>query len=224
MKLRSKAWTVALAFLLALLVFALGGTGFLLSQTKVSPEAIRSSVSRTQDAIERAWKLPVAASFARELHWQSNVSLCGPASLANVLRSFGELATTERAVLAETGLCWTGFCIPGLTLDELADLARRKTRRTVTVLRDISAEEFREHLRQSNDPGGRYIINFTRKAIFGAGAGHHSPIGGYLEDEDLVFVLDVNRDYQPWLVERARLFDAMNTWDGDRKRGMLRIE
>jgi hypothetical protein len=224
MNLRSKAQTVALSFVLASLVFALGGTGFVLTQTKVSPEAIRSSVSRTQDAIERAWKLPAAASFGRELHWQSNVSLCGPASLANVLRSFGELATTEGAVLAETGLCWTGFCVPGLTLDELADLARRKTRRTVTVLRDISAEEFREHLRQSNDPRRRYIINFTRKAIFRAGAGHHSPIGGYLEGEDLVFVLDVNRDYQPWLVERARLFDAMNTWDGDKKRGMLLIE
>ncbi len=60
--------------------------------------------------------------------------------------------------------------------------------------------------------------------IFGAGAGHHSPIGGYLENEDLVFVLDVNRDYRPWLVERARLFNAMNTWDGDKKRGMLLIE
>ena len=70
----------------------------------------------------------------------------------------------------------------------------------------------------------RYIINFDRKMIFGAGAGHHSPIGGYLENEDLAFVLDVNRDYRPWLVERTRLFDAMNTWDGDKKRGMLLIE
>ncbi len=60
--------------------------------------------------------------------------------------------------------------------------------------------------------------------IFAAGAGHYSPIGGYLENEDLVFVLDVNRDYHPWLVERTRLFDAMNTWDGDKKRGMLLIE
>jgi hypothetical protein len=112
----------------------------------------------------------------------------------------------------------------GLTLDELADLARAKTRRSVTVLRNMSAEEFRKHLKSSNDPAHRYIINFDRKMIFGAGAGHHSPTGGYLEDEDLVFVLDVNRVYRPWLVERTRLFDAMNTWDGDKKRGMLLIE
>jgi hypothetical protein len=47
---------------------------------------------------------------------------------------------------------------------------------------------------------------------------------GYLESEDLVFVLDVNRDYQPWLVERSRLFAAMNTFDGEKKRGLLLIE
>jgi hypothetical protein len=51
-----------------------------------------------------------------------------------------------------------------------------------------------------------------------------SPIGGYLKDEDLVFVLDVNGDYGPWLVERTRLFSAMDTLDGNRKRGLLRIE
>jgi hypothetical protein len=126
------------------------------------------------------------------------------------------------------GLFWpeqafAGLCIMGLTLDELAGLARAKTRRTVTVLQDMSAEGFREHLKRSNDPAHRYVINFDRKMIFGAGAGHHSPIGGYLENEDLVFVLDVSRDYRPWLVERTRLFDAMNTWDGDKKRGMLLI-
>jgi len=49
-------------------------------------------------------------------------------------------------------------------------------------------------------------------------------IGGYLESEDLVFVLDVNQQYRPWLVERVRLFSAMNTFDGNAKRGLLLIE
>jgi hypothetical protein len=53
--------------------------------------------------------------------------------------------------------------------------------------------------------------------------GHCSPIGGYLKAADLVFVLDVNPAYQPWLVERARLFDAVNTLDGAKKRGLLLI-
>jgi hypothetical protein len=67
-------------------------------------------------------------------------------------------------------------------------------------------------------------VNFSRKPIFGAGVGHFSPIGGYLEAEDLVFVLDVNSDYRPWLIQRKRLFEAVNTFDGDRKRGLLLIE
>ena len=73
-------------------------------------------------------------------------------------------------------------------------------------------------------PGRRYIVNFSRERIFGAGVGHHSPIGGYLEAEDLVFILDVNSDYQPWLVASKRLFDAVNTFDGSNKRGLLLIE
>jgi Phytochelatin synthase len=224
MKSKTKVWTAALAAAMVSTVIALGGVAVVVSRTKVSPEAIASSVIHADDVVERAWKLPAAASFRHELSWESNTSLCGPSSLANVFRSLGEDATSERSVLAGMGLCWTGFCIIGLTLDELADLARAKTHRTVTVLRDMSAEEFREHLKRSNDPAHRYIINFDRKIIFGAGVGHHSPIGGYLDKEDLVFVLDVNRDYRPWLVERTRLFDAMNTRDGNKKRGMLLIE
>jgi Phytochelatin synthase len=224
MRLKNKNWKVALAAATASIVLALAGIGVVVSRTKVSSEAIESSVIHAGDAIERAWMLPAAASFGHQVSWQSNTSLCGPSSLANVFRSFGEDIASETSVLAGTRLCWTGFCIMGLTLDELAGLARAKTRRRVIVLRDMNAEEFREHLKSSNDPAHRYIINFDRKMIFGAGGGHHSPIGGYLEDQDLVFVLDVNRNYRPWLVQRSRLFDAMNTWDGDKKRGMLLIE
>jgi hypothetical protein len=224
MQSKTKVWTAALAAVMVSIVLAVAGVEVVVSRTKVSPEAIAASVIHADDAVERAWKLPAAISFRNDVSWQSNASLCGPSSLANVFRSLGENATSEKSVLAGTGLCWTGFCIMGLTLDELADLARAKTRRSVTVLRDMSPEEFRKHLKSSNDPAHRYIINFDRKMIFGGGAGHHSPIGGYLEDEDLVFVLDVNRVYRPWLVERTRLFDAMNTWDGDKKRGMLLIE
>ncbi|TIT59810.1 MAG: phytochelatin synthase, partial [Mesorhizobium sp.] len=113
-----------------------------------------------------------------------------------------------------------------LTLDEVAEVARSKTKRKVSVLRNLTAEEFLAHMKRANDPGRRYIINFTRERIFGAGAGHFSPIGGYMDAEDMVFVLDVNQRYKPWLIERERLFSAMDTIDsdGDRKRGLLLIE
>jgi hypothetical protein len=74
-----------------------------------------------------------------------------------------------------------------------------------------------------HNPVVRYVINFSRRPIFGGGSGHHSPVGGYLEAQDLVLVLDVNHDYSPWLIERERLFAAMDTFDGDKKRGLLRI-
>jgi hypothetical protein len=214
----------ALSISAVLLVAIFGAAGLLVSQTKVSSDAIRDSVTRSDAMIEIAWRLPAAVTFNRQVTFQSNASRCGPASVANVLRSFGEAASSEAVVLAGTGRCRTGYCIMGLTLDELAEVARAKTRRTVTVLRDLTPAEFQAHLKRANESGRRYIVNFRRKEIFGAGAGHHSPIGGYLEAEDMVFVLDVNSDYQPWLVERSRLFAAMDTLDGDRKRGLLLIE
>lgn len=192
--------------------------------SKVSEEAIRSSVTQTPERIDRAWQLPVAATFKPNLSWQSNGSRCGPASVANAFRSIGEEETTEAEVLEGTGMCWTGFCIMGLTLDQLAEVSRAHTHRDVSVIRNITADEFREHMARANDPGRRYIINFSREKIFGAGVGHHSPIGGYLEAEDLVLVLDVNEAFQPWLIETDRLFTAMDTMDGDSKRGLLLIK
>ena len=105
------------------------------------------------------------------------------------------------------------FCILGLTLDELAEVAQVHTKRKVTVLRDLTLESFREHLRRSNDLTRRYIVNFSRDRIFGSGVGHHSPIGGYLQAQDLVFVLDVNSKFGPWLLESSRLFAAMDYFD-----------
>jgi hypothetical protein len=211
-----------LGFLVA--VGLLGAGALVIGQSKVSPRAITSSVTHSPDLVERAWRLPVAATFNRQLTWQSNGSRCGPAAVANAYRSLGDAAITEGNVLAGTGRCWTGVCIFGLTLDELAEVAHVNSSRKITVLRDLSEEQFREHLRRSNDPSRRYVVNFNRRQIFGAGVGHFSPIGGYLEAEDLVFVLDVNADYQPWLIERARLFAAVDTLDGDKKRGLLLIE
>jgi hypothetical protein len=209
----------------ALLLFLVGGSAFVLATPpKVSAEAIQASVTRTPELMGRAWTLPVAATFQSDISYQSNGSLCGPASVANTFRSIGEAETTEAEVLDGTGKCWTGFCIMGLTLDELADVARAHTDRKVTVLRDLTPEAFLDHMRHANDPDRRYIVNFTRAPIFGGGGGHHSPIGGYLPEEDMVFVLDVNEAYKPWLIERQRLFEAMNTMDGQSKRGLLLIE
>ena len=76
------AKVVMLVGVLALIV-SVGGVGFIISSTKVSPEAIRSSVLRTESDIENAWNLPAAATFQKQITWQSNTSMCGAASVAN---------------------------------------------------------------------------------------------------------------------------------------------
>jgi hypothetical protein len=187
-----------------------------------------ASLPPYQDAalLERAWSLPVARTFLHELDFQSNGSVCGPASVANVFRSLGEGPVTPRAVLEGSGKCPLDFCFNGLTLDELADLARSKSGRSVTVLSGLSLDEFRMHMRHTNDVNRRYLVNFQRGLLFGQGYGHHSPVAGYLEDRDLVFVLDVNAKFGPWLVPTDRLYNAVNAPDPTtgKPRGLLLIQ
>ncbi len=176
--------------------------------------------------LDRAWALPVAAKYKDTLVYQSNGSACGPTSATDVDRSWGHPAETVDDFLRDTGKCPFGICFGGIGLDELAGLVRDKSKHRVTVLRDLGLEQFRDHMRRSNDPSRRYTINFDRGPLFGTTSGHHSPIGGYLEDDDLVFVLDVNAKYKPWLVKTERLFAAMDTIDegSGKKRGLLLIE
>jgi hypothetical protein len=97
------------------ILIALGLTAYLLLPGEVPIEKINSSVVRTPNLIERAWHLPVAATFGQHVAAQPNLSRCGPSSLANVFRSLAERPATEDAVLAGTGMCWSGYCIPGLS-------------------------------------------------------------------------------------------------------------
>jgi hypothetical protein len=213
-------------------VLVLGALGYFpLRATVFAPRFDVPSIAATpqyQDPalLDRAWALPVAATFDRRVVSQTNGSVCGPSSVANILRSSGTTDASQAKVIDGTGYCWTGLCIPGLTLDELADLARKKTAKTVTVLRDLTREELRAHLLRSNDPSRRYLVNFHRGLLFGKGTGHHSPIAGYLEAEDLVLVLDVNGKFGPWLVSSERLFRAMDSVDSSsgKKRGLLLFE
>lgn len=197
----------------------------LLFPEKLDPTSIkRQSTYQDPALLARAWQLPVAATYQSRLFFQPNSSVCGPTSVANVLRSLGDESAAVGSVLTGSGECWGGVCWNGLSLDVLAQVARHATRRNVTVLRNLTLTEFQSELAQVNDPSKRYIVNFQRAPLFGKGGGHHSPIAGYLKDEDLVFVLDVNEDFRPWLVQSERLFRAVDTDDGGKKRGLLRIE
>jgi hypothetical protein len=177
--------------------------------------------------LERAWALPVAALYRDGgYEYQANPSFCGPTSAANMLQSQG-VDTDQRGVIAGTEVRPIFGLLPrGVSLNTEAELVRAASGQPVTVLRDLTLDEFRQHVAHANDTGVRYIINFHRGPLWGSGHGHFSPILGYLEAEDLVFVGDVNSEFQPFLVPTARLYEAMDTIDsdGNLKRGLLRID
>lgn len=181
-----------------------------------------------QDAalLARAWALPAALRYKPHIEYQRNFTFCGPTSLANVLHSWGQAADQDRILDGTDVSTVLGYLPKGLTLDELADVARQKLGKPVTVMRGLDLAAFRQHMKLSNDPTRRYVINFSRRPLFGSGGGHHSPVAGYLADEDLVLVLDVNSDFGPWLVKADRLWAAMNTVDSssNKLRGLLLIE
>jgi hypothetical protein len=141
------------------------------------------------------------------------------------MRSLGVRGDQE-TVLSDTGIStYFGYLPAGVELDALADVARTKLKAQVSVVRDLDLSAFREHLRRTNDPSLRYVVNFSRGPLFGDGGGHFSPIAGYLSEQDLVLVLDVNAAYRPWLVRAERLYEAVNTLDrgAGKKRGLLII-
>lgn len=212
----------------AAVVVAGAAFAFFLSQRE-APSTVtsieRSPSYQAQALLEKAWALPVAATYRAGYDVQRNASFCGPASVVNVQRSLG--ARSDQAVVLEgTGVSSVFGFVPGLTLDELATVTRHRTGRNVTILRELDLPTLRTELAKANDPAVRFIANFHRGPLFGRGGGHHSPIAGYLPEEDLVFVLDVNASYQPWLVSPERLLEAMTTVDSATglQRGLLRIE
>ncbi|TXN72337.1 phytochelatin synthase family protein [Methylobacterium sp. WL6] len=213
---RGRVWKCRLAAFLGSAVLLAG----LASVAGVNPRLLRPNAYASVTSIEtrpdfhdpallaRAWALPVAAAYRRRPYeYQSNPSFCGPATVANLLRSLG-VDFSQADVLRGTAFQpWFGVLVNGLTLDELADLIRRRLDRPVHVVRGLTLPAFRDLMKIGNDPDRRLIVNFHRGPLFGRGAGHFSPILGYLPDADLVFVGDVNGDYRPFLIT-ARAFGA----------------
>jgi hypothetical protein len=153
--------------------------------------------------LRKAWALPLARLY-QPLLSQGMTSVCGPTSVGNVLRSMQVRAGKNPL---------RGIGLRAMSLDQLVAEASEVLPPgwRVQAVRPSSVEELRTELRASNSADRRYIANFTRRPLFGGGGGHHSPIGGYLEDEDLAFVLDVNARFGPWLVSTERFFEAIHT-------------
>jgi hypothetical protein len=212
-------------------VLLVAGAGFYVTR---SDPRFTHAVSIEHDAsyqdpalLERAWALPVAQRYRAHFESQHNASFCGPTSIVDVIRSTGGDADQAHVLDGSDIGSVFGFTFGGLSIDRVAALARlRLPDRTVTIHRDLDLDGLRALARRANDPAVRVIANFHRGPLFARGGGHHSPIGGYLEAEDLVFVLDVNHAYDPWLTSPARLLEAISVIDPatGRTRGIVSIE
>ena len=188
----------------------------------------RIAAYQDQALLARAWALPVARLYGPNGYlFQQNPSICGPTSIADVLRSEGVSADPADG--------------PGPS-GQVARLRRRALR--LDARRGGSTSRARDG--QAGQDASRscarmrsatrwprattrlsaIIVNFTRAPLFGRGHGHFSPVLGYLPAEDLVFVGDVNANYRPWLVPTSRLFEAQNTIDSSShaKRGVLEVD
>ena len=219
---RSGVMAAVLAAILA------GITALALHEPAASADSIEHIPAYQSEALlARAWALPVARLYGPQGYLsQPNPSACGPTSIADVLRSEG-VAADPAVVLSHADTFNIFGVLPlGLTLDQEAKLLERETGRRVEALRDLSLDSFRAEVAKSNDATKRIIVNFTRAPLFGRGHGHFSPVLGYMPEEDLVFVGDVNANYGPWLVPTSRLYDAQTTIDSasNAKRGLLEVE
>ena len=218
--LRCHPWTRPwLGLLLGLVLMACG-------PEPVPVDSIATTTSyQNPTLLAQAWRQPVATTYQPRFEYQSNGAFCGPATVVNLFRSLGIDRYTQDTLFDRAPVGYWKARILGLTLDEMAQLIRANADLEVTVLRDLTLEEFRTHLHRANDPSFRYLINFNRQPLFGVAIGHHSPLGGYLPEADLVFVLDVLDQYKPFLAPAARLYAAMDTVDPEtgQKRGLLLV-
>jgi hypothetical protein len=218
---------IAIALVATAIATVVGAPYVLDGREYANVPSIEAQADYRSDAkLAAAWSLPVAATYPRPLVYQNNPSFCGPASAANVLLSLGVEATQDRLVEGSQFRRVFGLLIGGLTLDELAELLATQTPHRVTVARDLTLAQFRQHLRGVNDVRYRYVANFHRGPLFGRGHGHFSPLLGYLEKDDLVLVGDVNDEYRPFLVRSEALWRAVDTIDSasEKKRGLIQIE
>ena len=228
MRFAFRGWRrVALAVAAAALILT-GVAVFATREPPASADSIERLPAYQDEALlARAWALPAARLYGPQGYLsQANPSVCGPTSVADVLRSEG-VASDPAAVLSHAeGFAILGFLPFGLTLDQEARLLERETGKPVRILRNLSLDAFRTELAKSNDPTRRVIVNFTRAPLFGRGHGHFSPVLGYLAQDDLAFVGDVNAAYRPWLVPTRRLYEAQDTVDSasNAKRGLLEVD
>ena len=122
----------------------------------------------------------------------------------------------------------------GFTLQELAAMVRARTALAVQA-HHASDEDpasdypaFLAALEQNRlSPRDHLILNFSRQYLRGAGTGngHFSPVADYNPERDMVLILEVNAEREPYWIASRTIYEAMRTTDPVSKqhRGWLAV-
>jgi hypothetical protein len=110
----------------------------------------------------------------------------------------------------------------GFTLQELAEMIRTRTGLEVTARHANESDPVGKYdsfvaVLQKNDDSDRdhLILNFSRAFLSGEGTGngHFSPVADYNPDRDMVLILEVNSEREPYWISSKDIYEAMHTTD-----------
>lgn len=117
---------------------------------------------------------------------------------------------------------------PGLSLADFAKMLTKGHNFKVKVTYadkndDASIEKFRQVLKKNLIESKFFIaVNFDGKVLEKTTRGHVSPVVAYDEESDSALILDVALHKNQWYWAKVpKLFEAMNSKDGDSYRGYL---
>lgn len=164
---------------------------------------------------------------------QSRRGFCGPATSAAVINAalrppvqVTQTSLFDAAVGAVKGEL--AVSLSGMTLDELAQVLRARGLAVRVVRPDQTDLASFRHAAQAtlSEPSTFLVVNYDRRALRQAGAGHISPVGAFDPATDRLLVMDVAAHRYPYTwVPVTRLWRAMDTTDPDsgRSRGYLLV-
>ncbi|CAJ2641211.1 glutathione gamma-glutamylcysteinyltransferase 1-like [Trifolium pratense] len=189
-----------------------------------SPPAIDFGSSQGKQLFREAIQNRTMEGFPRLVscfQTQSELRLCGLASLSMVLNALG----------IDPGRKWKGpwrwfdeymleNCKPldkiktgGISFQNLVSLAHCTGAKVEAFpASHTSIDDFRKYVMKCSTCDDCHIISsYHRKALKQTGDGHYSPIGGYHAEKDMVLVLDVARfKYPPYWIPLTNLWEGMS--------------
>lgn len=205
-----------------LLIIKFKSTWKLVSRIFIGP---RMCLDDCKDDIttSKIWKLPSAQAFLERnaLEYQLREGYCCRTTQRCVLKSIPSVLTHEIPPVSRGPASAEEY---SMGLDQCVSGKLTST----VVAGEEGYEAFISALKKLNQPDKyRVSVNFLRSAVFGPPSprylpssmllalfgGHHSPVVGYLENEDVVGVFDVNHNYGLLLMSSKQLFEAVDTFD-----------